>query len=482
MNLLAITVAIATSAILAVSGFEFQSPKLNRWDKISTPSSEPIEGSNQFYEGIFRTRLDHFRPQNQQRVEFRYHVNANFYNASVGPIYIYLKDYRDYSTRWIESGLMVDIARETQAALMTFDYRYFGVNRPTETASFEDLEFLSIEQILADVAGFARFVRQYIGNGRFSPIILWGSGFGGALSAWARSRYPHLIDAAWSSSGYIEPELASFGPYDILEYTFQINDQGRCRELIQNAYNVIAFLVIGGEGEYLSERMNLCHPVDTTSEEDVAALYELTVRAVLSFINEYHFDGVRSFCTDLNSIPGDALNSLARWLRYVYGDAECFDHSYNTLIENTSNITWGSFGTVEGRRQWYYLQCTQIGSFLLADEYTWIAGHVTFDYHLRKCGEVFGFQFSEETLTGAFNTLVQEFDQTITNVVYSNGFLDPFRYFGRIYDTTGAGRAVNMDFASQSADLRSISPADIISIYEGKTAIRDLILGWSTVT
>lgn len=67
---------------------------------------------------------------------------------------------------------------------------------PNRTASFEDFEYLSVEQILGDVADFARFVRQYIGNGRYSPIILWGSGFGGVLSVWARSRYPHLIDAA----------------------------------------------------------------------------------------------------------------------------------------------------------------------------------------------------------------------------------------------------------------------------------------------
>lgn len=53
-----------------------------------------------------------------------------------------------------------------------------------------------MEQILADVADFARFVRQYIGNGRYSPIILWGSGFGGVIAVWARSRYPSLITGA----------------------------------------------------------------------------------------------------------------------------------------------------------------------------------------------------------------------------------------------------------------------------------------------
>lgn len=498
MNLL-IIIAFATSAILAVSGQEFQSSKLNRWDKPTqatqeyqslklnrwdkpSQASEPIEGQNQFYEGVFRTRLDHFRPQNQERVEFRYNVNANHYNTDGGPLYIYLKDYRDYSTRWIENGLMVDIAQQTGAALMTFDYRYFGVNRPTETASFEDLEYLSVEQILADVADFARFVRQYIGNGRYSPIILYGSGFGGVLSVWARSRYPHLIDAAWSSSGHVQPELASYGPYDIFQYTFFIPDEGRCIDLIRNAYDIIAYLVINGAGEYLSDRLNLCHPVETANEADVASLYELTIRAVLSYINQYHYPGVRSFCTDLYAIPGDPLNSLARWLRYVYGDEECFDHSYSSMIENTSNSTWGSFGTIEGRRQWYYLQCTQIGAFLLADTNTWLPGVVTLEYHLAKCGDVFGVDFEYDTLHGAFHTLIQEYDQAISNAIYTNGYFDPFRYFGRLYDPTDAGNVINMDFAAQSADLASLSLNDPQSIYVGKTAVREHILRWSDMS
>ncbi len=62
----------------------------------------------------------------------------------------------------------------------------------------------------------------------------------------------------------------------------------------------------------------------------------------------FSYVGIRSFCTDLAAIPGDPLNSFARWIRYVYGDQECFDHSYDTMIERTSNSTWDSFGTTEG--------------------------------------------------------------------------------------------------------------------------------------
>lgn len=71
MKSLTIFVVIATSTFFVANGFEFKSQKLNQSD--DTPSFE----TNQFYEGIFRARLDHFRPLNQERVEF---VSPTFHN------------------------------------------------------------------------------------------------------------------------------------------------------------------------------------------------------------------------------------------------------------------------------------------------------------------------------------------------------------------------------------------------------------------
>lgn len=54
------------------------------------------------------------------------------------------------------------------------------------------------------------------------------------------------------------------------------------------------------------------------------------------------------FCEDMQFIPGQPLESLARWYRYVYGDAECFDPSYATAIERYSNPAWDEWGTSTG--------------------------------------------------------------------------------------------------------------------------------------
>jgi len=63
MNLLTL-IAFATSAIFAVSAVEYQKLGDTPWEE------RTIVPGNQFYEGVFRARLDHFRPQNQERVPF----------------------------------------------------------------------------------------------------------------------------------------------------------------------------------------------------------------------------------------------------------------------------------------------------------------------------------------------------------------------------------------------------------------------------
>lgn len=52
----------------------------------------------------------------------------------------------------------------------------------------------------------------------------------------------------------------------------------------------------------------------------------------------------------MQAVEGNPLESLARWYRYVYGDAECFDPSYATAIERYSNPEFDQVGTDNGSK------------------------------------------------------------------------------------------------------------------------------------
>lgn len=48
-----------------------------------------------------------------------------------GPLFVYINDAMSYTTEFLQSGLMLDIAKKLNAALITSDHRYFRTNLPT---------------------------------------------------------------------------------------------------------------------------------------------------------------------------------------------------------------------------------------------------------------------------------------------------------------------------------------------------------------
>lgn len=66
------------------------------------------------------------------------------------------------------------------------------------------------EQNLQDLATFIMYVRREY-NTEASPVILWGSGYGATTATWALKKFPHLVHAAWASSGIFEMEVDTVG-------------------------------------------------------------------------------------------------------------------------------------------------------------------------------------------------------------------------------------------------------------------------------
>lgn len=98
----------------------------------------------------FQTRLNHFSADDQRTVEFvrveisilcdfitnisikQQYILRDEYFIENGPIFIYVNDGDIFTTHFLETGLMHDIAIDLNAALVTADMRYFRSNLPTE--------------------------------------------------------------------------------------------------------------------------------------------------------------------------------------------------------------------------------------------------------------------------------------------------------------------------------------------------------------
>ena len=62
----------------------------------------------------------------------------------------------------------------------------------------------SLTQALADVADFIPFIKEKYGCGK---VVTFGGSYSGALSAFFRTKYPHVADAAVATSAPVLAQL-----------------------------------------------------------------------------------------------------------------------------------------------------------------------------------------------------------------------------------------------------------------------------------
>lgn len=60
-----------------------------------------------------------------------------------------------------------------------------------------------------------------------------------------------------------------------------------CRNRLQEAYEALEELVRDGDSETIANRFNLCEPLDINDHDDIASLYELSVRSLINYFEIY---------------------------------------------------------------------------------------------------------------------------------------------------------------------------------------------------
>lgn len=85
------------------------------------------------------------------------------------------------------------------------------MSQPFGNWTTEDLEYLSAEQALSDIA---TFIRLYFNvNDPPRKWVVIGGSYPGGMSAWFRARYPEWAVASWASSAPVQA-ISDFWEYD----------------------------------------------------------------------------------------------------------------------------------------------------------------------------------------------------------------------------------------------------------------------------
>lgn len=124
-------------------------------------------------------KLDNFNPQDNRRWKMRYYEDLSNLETG-GPIFIYLGGEWTITPGSIMEGTLIhEMAHDAHGALFYTEHRFYGQSRPTQNTTTENLRFLSLDQSMADVAYFIKYIRSSSSQMNNSKVILVGASYSG---------------------------------------------------------------------------------------------------------------------------------------------------------------------------------------------------------------------------------------------------------------------------------------------------------------
>jgi len=127
------------------------------------------------------------------------------------------------------------MAQKYNARVFVLEHRYYGLSQPFDNLETKNLRWLNSEQALEDLANFIVWAKSDagLGIGPNRPWVCIGGSYPGALSAWFRMKYPHLVVGAWASSAVIHA-IDDFYQFDEVIFYDTTKSGPNCTQSVLN--------------------------------------------------------------------------------------------------------------------------------------------------------------------------------------------------------------------------------------------------------
>ncbi|XP_055716913.1 putative serine protease K12H4.7 [Phlebotomus papatasi] len=442
---------------------------LHREPPPPTPKIDPRVVTEEWIE----QKLDNFDDNNNATYQMRYLANAEFYQPG-GPIFIYVGGEWSVSPGWITGGHTFDMARELNGYLFYTEHRFYGQSRPTPDLSFENLQYLHVNQALADLAHFIEVKKQEIPGASSSGVILVGASYSATMVTWFRQYYPHLINGAWSSSAPLLAKADFVEYFETVGESIRIVSGDECYNRLDGAFREAERMIEAGEFAALSELFNLCQPL-TNNQLDIWNFFS-SLSGLLAGVVQYHWPGdIEGTCEIIMSQDTD-IDGFAEYARRRMGG--CWSAEYEYFVEYYSRTQW----TNNIMRQWLFQTCNEYGWYQTSGSNNQPFGSsFPIDFYYQWCTDLYDESFYNDSIN--YNIYVTNLNQNgmnpiITNVYSTHGQLDPWRPMGVQENVNSFAPTAVIPMASHCADLYSISDDDSPEMLASKLRTTSLVRQW----
>jgi len=218
----------------------------------------------------FDQKLDHFDPSNNKTWRQRYLINAENYTAG-GPAFLYIAGEWEMRTNEIHKMIFNDFNANVSAVIFGLEHRFYGQSRPTPNMEEDQLEYLDMDQALADAAYFRTEIGR-IWNLTDVKWVAFGCSYAANLAAWIRMKYPDLFYGSLASSGPVKT-VVNYKEYFSATANALKNfasNGDKCVDTIAKASQFVDNIIDPqARWKFLQEKFNTCQPFTRQADETV---------------------------------------------------------------------------------------------------------------------------------------------------------------------------------------------------------------------
>ncbi|MCJ1245001.1 hypothetical protein MMC30_002202 [Trapelia coarctata] len=424
-------------------------------------SASTINGTS-----TFQQYIDHNNP-GLGTFSQQFWWNAQYWKGPGSPIVLFTPGeiaaalYTGYLTNRTITGLF---AEAIGGAVVMLEHRYWGQSSPYQTLTTENLQYLTLQNAIADLTHFAETVNlpfdpQGTSKASKAPWVFSGGSYSGALAAWTESTAPGTFWAYHASSAPVE------AIYDYWQY-FAPVQEGMAKNCSTDLTLVIDYidnvLTMGTTAakQALKDSFGL-----GALEHDDDFASALQNGPWLWQANSFYtgYSGFFQFCDYIENVAGQdnpllpsasgvgltkALAGYVKWANaffpgYCAGfgywtdplSVACFD-TYNASSPLFTDVSVGN--SVD--RQWQWMLCNQPFAYWQdgapKNTPTIVSRLVTAAYWQRQCGLYFptenGYTYDANGHTvHDLNGRTGGWKLTdTTRLIWTNGQFDPWRTSG----------------------------------------------------